>query len=185
MGAALIFMMLCWQIPKLFAAVLGGSPALSGGDLVATATGVIAGAATVASFGAGSVAAAAGGAAALRAPLGAGSGSGVSSAVATVGGRQATLDGREEEPFLLRKPAIRGVTKWTPETAEPAHQRIGACHKLARFLSSMGGDSLSGSGFEKSVPHQGSHVLRPRCSTGEGRRIPGMTLRGVTASSGP
>jgi type IV secretion system protein TrbL len=55
MGAALIFMMLCWQIPKLFAAVLGGSPALSGGDLVATATGVLAGAATVASFGAGSV----------------------------------------------------------------------------------------------------------------------------------
>ncbi len=36
MGASIIFMMLCWQIPKLFAAVLGGSPALSGGDLVAT-----------------------------------------------------------------------------------------------------------------------------------------------------
>ena len=36
MGASLIFMMLCWQIPKLFAAVLGGSPALSGGDLVAS-----------------------------------------------------------------------------------------------------------------------------------------------------
>jgi type IV secretion system protein TrbL len=38
MGAALIFMMLCWQIPKLFAAVLGGSPALTGGDLVSTVT---------------------------------------------------------------------------------------------------------------------------------------------------
>ena len=36
MGASIIFMMLCWQIPKLFAAVLGGSPALSGGDLVGT-----------------------------------------------------------------------------------------------------------------------------------------------------
>ena len=36
MGASIIFMMLCWQIPKLFAAVLGGSPALSGGDLVST-----------------------------------------------------------------------------------------------------------------------------------------------------
>jgi type IV secretion system protein TrbL len=34
MGASIIFMMLCWQIPKLFAAVLGGSPALSGGDLI-------------------------------------------------------------------------------------------------------------------------------------------------------
>jgi hypothetical protein len=36
MGASIIFMMLCRQIPKLFAAVLGGSPALSGGDLVGT-----------------------------------------------------------------------------------------------------------------------------------------------------
>jgi type IV secretion system protein TrbL len=36
MGASIIFMMLCWQIPKLFAAVLGGSPALSGGDLIST-----------------------------------------------------------------------------------------------------------------------------------------------------
>jgi type IV secretion system protein TrbL len=42
MGASIIFMMLCWQIPKLFAAVLGGSPALSGGDLVGT-TGFLAG----------------------------------------------------------------------------------------------------------------------------------------------
>src|SRR5580692_7323065 len=36
MGSSLIFMMLCWQIPKLFAAVLGGSPALSGGDLISS-----------------------------------------------------------------------------------------------------------------------------------------------------
>ena len=36
MGASIIFMMLCWQIPKLFSAVLGGSPALTGGDLVGT-----------------------------------------------------------------------------------------------------------------------------------------------------
>jgi hypothetical protein len=25
-----MYMMLCWQIPKLFSAVLGGSPALAG-----------------------------------------------------------------------------------------------------------------------------------------------------------
>ena len=29
MGASIVFMMLCWQFPKLFAAVLGGSPALT------------------------------------------------------------------------------------------------------------------------------------------------------------
>lgn len=52
MGAALIFMMLCWQVPKLFAAVLGGSPALSGGDLVSTGTAVVGGAAAVGAVGA-------------------------------------------------------------------------------------------------------------------------------------
>jgi type IV secretion system protein TrbL len=89
MGAALIFMMLCWQVPKLFAAVLGGSPALSGGDLVSAGTTVVAGAATVASLGAGAIAAAAGGAAALSGGAGASSsaaGGGASSTVASVGG---------------------------------------------------------------------------------------------------
>src|ERR1035441_588395 len=37
MGAAVIFMMLCWHIPKLFAGVLGGAPSLTGGDFAATA----------------------------------------------------------------------------------------------------------------------------------------------------
>jgi type IV secretion system protein TrbL len=89
MGAALIFMMLCWHVPKLFAAVLGGSPALSGGDLVSAGTTVVAGAATVASLGAGAIAAAAGGAAALSGGAGASSsaaGGGASSTVASVGG---------------------------------------------------------------------------------------------------
>ena len=51
MGASIIFMMLCWQIPKLFAAVLGGSPALSGGDLVASGAFVAGGAIAVGSMG--------------------------------------------------------------------------------------------------------------------------------------
>lgn len=49
MGAALIFMMLCWQIPKLFSAVLGGSPALTSGDLIATAGGLVLGGVAAAS----------------------------------------------------------------------------------------------------------------------------------------
>lgn len=60
MGASIIFMMLCWQIPKLFAAVLGGSPALSGGDLIASSTFVAGGAVAVGSAalaGAGAIAA--------------------------------------------------------------------------------------------------------------------------------
>lgn len=51
MGASIIFMMLCWQIPKLFAAVLGGSPALSGGDLVSSGAFVAGGAIAVGSMG--------------------------------------------------------------------------------------------------------------------------------------
>jgi len=50
MGASIIFMMLCWQIPKLFAAVLGGSPALSGGDLVSTTGFVVGGAVALGSL---------------------------------------------------------------------------------------------------------------------------------------
>ena len=86
MGSALIFLMLSWQIPKLFAAVLGGSPALTGGDLIATGTTLVAGAATVASLGAGAVAAAAGGAAAVSGAAGAGGGAAGSSGASSVAG---------------------------------------------------------------------------------------------------
>jgi type IV secretion system protein TrbL len=51
MGASIIFMMLCWQIPKLFAAVLGGSPALAGGDLVGAGAFLTGGAIAVGSAG--------------------------------------------------------------------------------------------------------------------------------------
>jgi type IV secretion system protein TrbL len=51
MGASIIFMMLCWQIPKLFAAVLGGSPALSGGDLISSGAFVAGGAVALGSAG--------------------------------------------------------------------------------------------------------------------------------------
>ena len=37
-GAALIFMAVCWQAPKLISSVIGGSPALTGGDLISTVT---------------------------------------------------------------------------------------------------------------------------------------------------
>jgi type IV secretion system protein TrbL len=60
MGASIIFMMLCWQIPKLFAAVLGGSPALSGGDLVSSGAFVAGGAVAVGSLGLGALGAATG-----------------------------------------------------------------------------------------------------------------------------
>jgi P-type conjugative transfer protein TrbL len=85
MGAAVIFMMLCWQIPKLFSAILGGAPALTGGDLISTTTGLVAGAAAVGSLAAGGVALAARGAAAISG-VGAASGVGGGGAGSSAGG---------------------------------------------------------------------------------------------------
>jgi type IV secretion system protein TrbL len=51
MGASLIFAALCWHIPKLLAGVLGGSPSLSGSDVVST-VGTMVGAAAVVGGGA-------------------------------------------------------------------------------------------------------------------------------------
>jgi type IV secretion system protein TrbL len=62
MAAALMYMMLCWQIPKLFSAVLGGSPALAGGDLIAAGASLIAGGAAVAAVASGGAGVFAGGA---------------------------------------------------------------------------------------------------------------------------
>ena len=81
MGAAVIFMMVCWQIPKLFSAVLGGAPALSGGDLVSTVTGMVAGGVMVGSLGAGAAAMGARGVSAISAvAAAAGTGDGPSGA---------------------------------------------------------------------------------------------------------
>jgi len=62
MAAALMYMMLCWQIPKLFSAVLGGSPALSGGDLIAAGSSLVVGSAAIATAASGGAGVVAGGA---------------------------------------------------------------------------------------------------------------------------
>lgn len=90
MGGSLIYMMLCWQIPKLFSSVLGGAPALTGGDLVAAGTAVVGAGLAAASLGAGAVAAAAGagagagGSALAGTSAAAGAGAGGSSAASAV-----------------------------------------------------------------------------------------------------
>ena len=90
MGGSLIFMMCCWQIPKLFAAVIGGSPALTGGDLVATAAVVGGAALAVGGAAVAGVGALAGGGSSAAAGTGSaasagGAGSGTTTAVASVG----------------------------------------------------------------------------------------------------
>lgn len=75
MGGAVIFMMCCWQIPKLFSAVLGGAPALTGGDLVSTGTAIVAGTVAAGSLAAAGVGLAAGAAGAAGGGAAAGGGS--------------------------------------------------------------------------------------------------------------
>ena len=90
MGASIIFMMLCWQIPKLFAAVLGGSPALSGGDLISSGAFLAGGALAVGSLGLSALSAATGAAAGSGAAGGSAAGTSghamLSSAVSNSGG---------------------------------------------------------------------------------------------------
>lgn len=75
MGGAVIFMMCCWQIPKLFSAILGGAPALTGGDLVSTGTAIVAGTVAAGSLAAAGVGLAAGAAGAAGGGAAAGGGS--------------------------------------------------------------------------------------------------------------
>ena len=86
MGASIIFMMLCWQIPKLFSAVLGGSPALTGGDLVGTSAFLAGSAVAVGSMAATGVGSAVAGVRALSAAAGS---SGVSGAAGSSGAASA------------------------------------------------------------------------------------------------
>jgi len=65
MGESLIFLALCWFIPKVVAGVLGGAPAFTGGEIIAVGTPIVYGAVyaakSVASLAASGVTALAGG----------------------------------------------------------------------------------------------------------------------------
>jgi len=47
-GESLIFLALCWFVPKIVAGVLGGAPAFTGGEIIAVATPIVYGAAMAA-----------------------------------------------------------------------------------------------------------------------------------------
>ena len=193
MGSALIFLMLCWQIPKLFAAVLGGSPALTGGDLIGTGTAVVAGTAAVASFGAGAVAAAAGRAAAVSGAAGAGGGAAGGASASSVtgvgggvgaagraGGGSVPPPSSPPTPFSNggprqprppssgsangsvtsgNGPTNGGAGSHSPSNGAPNSGGNGTTHATSSpvrsALSSVGGDSLAGSGFEAERPASG------------------------------
>jgi type IV secretion system protein TrbL len=178
MGGALIFMMCCWQIPKLFAAVIGGSPALTGGDLIATgaavaAAGIAAGGAAVSAVGllAGGSGAAAGTGSAASAG---GTGSNVTSAVASVGSVGSHSGGPVRPPSapssassvasndaaLRTQPDPPQITSHNsvPASEPPIAGGWGSGRNQpspSSILSSIGGEPLAGSGFETEPPQRG------------------------------
>lgn len=161
MGAGLIFMALCWQVPKLFAAVLGGSPALSGGDLVSTGTAVVGGAAMVASVGASAIAAVAGAtAAASGATGGTAAGGGASRLIPGMGAT--TTAGNIPPPSSLPVGSSANGRPKPPSTpvsggaaVPPPTPNAGSSESARSALSSLGGESLAGSGFETQRPAAG------------------------------
>jgi type IV secretion system protein TrbL len=160
MGAAVIFMMLCWQIPKLFAGILGGSPTLTGGDFAAT-VGVIASAAlaagSAAASGVGMLAGAgtlASKAAGTGAAGGSGIGSSVSSTVANVGAAKAAgAGGAAVAPPTSAAADAANVASGSRSQPDPPPARQISTPTTA--ISAMGGQPLSGSGFETERPASG------------------------------
>ena len=155
MGASLIFMMLCWQIPKLFAAVLGGSPALTGGDLVSTGIMVASAGVAVVSAGVAGAGALAGGAAALAATesaaaAGTSGSSGVASFVAGVTSVASGSGGNGGSPVPpLSIPRSDAGSNGVRQQPEPPSGGSGGS------LASVGGEPLAGSGFEAEKPAGG------------------------------
>lgn len=176
MGGAVIFMMLCWQIPKLFGAVLGGAPALTGGDLVTTGTALAAGAFAVGSLGAGAVAALAGASAAgtvagttSAAKVGA-DGTAVARTATEVASAASASRGGSVPPPGSSGPSANNASPRPPSPPGRGPASGGTAVEIASVspgnnasssrpivqngstrsaLNDVGGEPLSGSGFER------------------------------------
>jgi type IV secretion system protein TrbL len=189
MGGALIFMMCCWQIPKLFAAVIGGSPALTGGDLIAT-TAVVGGAALaagrVAVAGVTALAGVGAGAAAGAGSAGGtgGTGSRTTTAVASVGAVGANSSaGDSVSPPSSLSSSFAGVS----ERRQPDPPSSGLRPSISSALSSIGGESLEGSGFETERPQRGfAHmsVTASEQTSAAGPSASPLAVRGGTSGDG-
>lgn len=190
MGGAVIFMMLCWQIPKLFGAVLGGAPALTGGDLVTTGTALAAGAFAVGSLGAGAVASLPGASAAgtvagttSAAKVGADGAAAIRTGAEVSSAASAAGRGGSVPPPGSSGPSANGTSPKTPSPPRGGAGSSGAAVEATRVsstgsgssvppptsqtgsarasttpqsgLADIGGEPLSGSGFEGERPGKG------------------------------
>ena len=183
MGAAVIYMMLCWHIPKLFSAVLGGAPALTGGDLVSTALTVGGAGFAVTALSSGAVAAAAGSRAGSAA-AGSAVGGAATPSGSGPGGPSVQSVGSANSPGASVAPPTRSTSALaTDGSVRPPTSRA--------VLDALGGQNLEGSGFEGEIPAKGFAapvIGSPPGGTAEQTR-PGATTGGIgknpPQSSGP
>jgi type IV secretion system protein TrbL len=182
MGGAVIFMMLCWQIPKLFGAVLGGAPALTGGDLVTTGTALAAGAFAAGSLGAGAIASAASTVAGTTSATKIGAESAAAakttsevSSATSAGNRGGPIPppgpsgpspngtGPKNSPPPSRGPGSSGAAvdptegssgAGSGDSVRPPHGGKGSTTP-EEILAELGAQPLSGSGFERERPGKG------------------------------
>jgi type IV secretion system protein TrbL len=163
-GAALIFMAVCWQAPKLISSVIGGSPALTGGDLISTVT-TLAGAA----YFAGSVATGGGRAVADRVS----GGSGPSGQQGPGGGGGApgpSASGRPggNPPSGNGAPGGSGTPAPSPQPSPPATNNSGAIQVSPPTSGAGAGGSRSNIPSAPS-PHQSSRdAAESESTTSEG-----------------
>lgn len=183
MAAALMYMMLCWQIPKLFSAVLGGSPALSGGDLVSAGSSVVVGAAALGSAGAGAAGLLAGGGTTLggvstAANIGTASGpmAGRGSAMGATGeGGGSVLPPRPNssgQPFggtprQPEPPCPSGTAGTTPNEAETRNVNDGSAGTTGKASDNAGSMSRRMRGLGRRLnsvlpPDHAPHATPPR-----------------------
>ena len=187
MGAAVIFMMLCWQIPKLFAGVLGGAPTLTGGDLAAT-VGAIASAALATGSGIGTGAGMLlGGGTLASKGLGPGAGgggssaSGASSAVAGVGAAKGTGGGATAvAPPSSAAATAAGTSSATRGQPDPPSKPDSS---QAAAISAIGGQPLAGSGFDDERTAKGFQSVSPVVSSPEVQSSGQQTLFEETGDS--
>jgi type IV secretion system protein TrbL len=174
MGAGLIFTAVCWQAPKLVSSVMGGFPALTGGDLVAT-TGTIVGGAVLAASTAGAslaslAAAASGGGAAAGegAAMGAGAGGAGGGAI---GGGSAAAEG----PPAPSQPS-----------APSGGGNSGASAPAAGGNSASESQPAPPSSPSESQPSPPSGFVRRRAPLGDiGRRLGGARVPSDAAPQAP
>jgi type IV secretion system protein TrbL len=150
MGGSIIFMMLCWQIPKLFAAVLGGSPALSGGDLISSGAFVAGGAMAVGSMGLSAVGAAAGATGLLS--------------TGSAGGAGSTSAGSSVSPAMLASVGSNGGSGTVPPPTTPFSSPSGGPSQPA---APLGDAARNLTGMQRRISSQvpsdsGPHATPPR-----------------------